>query len=204
MTNATSQTTLLLPDGSVVTLADWVDDRLWCNTEMNPPPPWDDPCSRAGWLADLVLAVPTITRTQGRAARCIRQLAKRHDISNLGIQSAARYTQAVTAESTEAVYARRRDTSPFVYRILKGALATLRAAADRNGREVWSRSDIDTFHNLGVDVVRLEVRWRIRDWVGRVPVPPHVRQAACAAWMTGHYKFTRKLVEDYVNDWLAE
>lgn len=196
---APSVTTISLPDGSSIQLADWIDDKLYGIVQTEPPPPpWDDPCSWAGWIADLVLALPERTRDERRAARCILRLAKRRDFSKQSMQSAARAVQAVkAAESTHGS--------------LKDALAALRSAATLArrlpaavARLHMGRGPSIAATEEGVDVVRLEVRWRIRDWVGRVPVPPHVRQAAYAAWMARYYKSARKLVEDYVNDWLAK
>ena len=197
-----SQTTITLPGGSAIALADWTDDSMFGAFEVNPSPPWDDPCSEAGWLADLVLALPDLTRCERRAARRILRQAKQRGVgvTKAEIRRSAQAVQATAAASGKPDwhYQQVTDVLQTALNLLKLAARGARTAAPRG---YGLRHDA---HEAGVDVIRIEVRWRIRDWVGRVPVPPHVRQAAYVAWMARRHKFTRKLVEDYVNDWLKE
>jgi len=48
------------------------------------------------------------------------------------------------------------------------------------------------------DVADLALRWYIRDWVGSVPVPPTIRQAASAAWLADHPALAYQIVIDHV------
>jgi uncharacterized membrane protein len=201
---AGSQTTITFPDGSAIALADWVDDSMLGAFEVDSSPPWDDPCSEAGWLVDLVLALPDLTRCERRAARHILRQAKQRGV---GVTKAEIRRSAQAVQATAAIEPpdwRRRQVSDVLQtalNLLKFATGVRKRTRQTSPYGYGLRHDA---HEAGVDVVRIEVRWRIRDWVGRVPVPPHVRQAAYVAWMVRRYEFTRKLVEDYVNDWLKE
>jgi len=178
--------------------------------------PWINAKNVAGFFADLVLGLQrpigcfdVIDCDLRRAANIIVLLARKPSLTRWEKRNAAQKLGKLLGQALPALKLPFMWTPTQLPYLAKSALVVAStllllpsAQADRFGDAVYHV--IDSMHVAGVYAVDAEVRWRIRDWVGRVPVPPRVRQAATAAWVIGHHQFTRKMVEDYVDDWLKE
>jgi len=178
------------------------------------PPAWNDNRNASGCLADLVLAFnpPERCADLRRAAVLIIRLARKRDLPKWEARGAARRLGQLTGQALPATVrdvwiglARTKLDEQAKYMITVAANMIVAPAQFHPTRTLllYLVSEARRARGMSNVVDDIEVRWRIRDWVGKVPVPPHVRQAACAAWMVKQYAFARELVERYVENWLA-
>jgi len=182
-------------------------------------PAWIDGRNAAGFLANLALVLVRTRRPAhaiSRAAKLVIRLAKKTELTKWEQRDAAQHLgqligTPLPAQSLDVPWALRRapmlDDLPALVQYTLTAAASLVLFPERlKASTSLLRYVHESMHAAGVRVNDIEVRWRIRDWIGRVAnyIPPRVRQAASAAWMVGHFQLARTMVEGYVEDWLAE
>jgi len=172
--------------------------------------PWSAGRNAAGFLADLVLELEwRVDRDLRRAANLVVRLARERKLRQWQVRNAAQKLgrllgQPLPVAQLDVPWDGSVDLPAHVKYTLTAATTLLLFPTRLRASDALIEYVVGGMQRAGVNTDDVEVRWRVRDWVGKAPVPANVRQAASAAWMIKHFALARQMVEGYVDDWLKE